>query len=50
MNAFDGIDVDYERVPAALWDRYAELAERVGAALHARLGGWQGVRRDDHAT
>ena len=30
---YDGIELDYEHVPAALWPRYAELVGRVAAAL-----------------
>ncbi|MBI4375386.1 MAG: hypothetical protein HY549_02940 [Elusimicrobia bacterium] len=33
---FDGIEVDYERVPYPLWGRYIRLLEELAVALHAR--------------
>ena len=33
---FDGIEVDYERVPLRCWWRFADFIEILGRALHAR--------------
>lgn len=31
---FDGLEIDYERVPAGLWPRYAEFLDRLAGGLH----------------
>lgn len=33
---FDGIEIDYERVPPGLWARYADFLDALGRALRAR--------------
>lgn len=33
---FDGLEIDYERIPPSLYPRFARLLEKLGAELHAR--------------
>lgn len=33
---FDGLELDYERIPAPLYPRFAELVEKLAARLHAK--------------
>ena len=33
---FDGLELDYERVPDGLWGRYLDFIEKLAFALHAR--------------
>jgi spore germination protein YaaH len=33
---YDGIELDYERIPASLWPNFVELVEKLSDLLHAR--------------
>lgn len=33
---YDGLEIDYERIPARLWGPYVELIEKLGDKLHAQ--------------
>lgn len=33
---FDGLEIDYERIPASLYPQFARLLEKLGAELHKR--------------
>ncbi len=36
LDAVDGVELDFERVPIGAWPRYADFLDRLAAALHAK--------------